>query len=142
MAGEHIVLADLFLRGLNAHHASSGSPFDIIVDVDGRLLRMQVKTTRGLITTHTQHKNPFYLFHVKRCGKMGKKKYAEDAFDCYAFVALDKRQVAYLPFSEASQTAISIRDADHEYKGHNGGIRRGKSWQDLTWEKTRETLCK
>ena len=74
VAGEHLVCCDLICNGYNAFMTDQGLPYDLILDVDDKLLRVQVKTTR----THTelpQRKTrfPSYLFHVRRCGNGGKK---------------------------------------------------------------------
>lgn len=132
--GEHLVMADLLLRGINVHQASAGSPFDIIAETKKGLLRIQVKATRKITMERAPRSKPCYLFHVKRCGKHGKKKYKKGAFDCYAFVALDKKEVAYVTFEGASKAVIAIRDSAFDYKGHNGGLRPGIYWQDLTWD--------
>lgn len=109
-AAEHLVAADLILQGHRAFLADQGLPYDVLVDVDGRILRLQVKATRGqraiaqrVLTT------PGYHFHVRRCGKGGRRLYADTEFDLVAFVALDIRVIAYMPFAEAVRQVIILR---------------------------------
>lgn len=106
-AGEHLVCADLILRGHKAYLSDQGLPYDVVCDIDGRLLRVQVKTTRT-IRNVPQRKNdtPAYLFHIRRCGKGGRRSYNESDFDAMALVALDTKEIAYIKLSEAKQTVV------------------------------------
>lgn len=36
----------MMMHGHDCFHAAQGMPYDLVADVDGRLLRVQVKTTR------------------------------------------------------------------------------------------------
>src|SRR5574343_558670 len=49
-AGEYLVCADLILKGHIAYPSEQGLPYDVVLDANGRLLKVQVKTTR----THKQ----------------------------------------------------------------------------------------
>jgi hypothetical protein len=97
-AGEYLVCADLILRGLVAYPSEQGLPYDVVADIHGRLLKIQVKTTRktGPVPQRKNH-TAAYKFNINRCGKGGKKGYSEDDFDLMALVALDTKTVAYLP---------------------------------------------
>lgn len=104
-AGEYLVCADLILSGYRAFLTSQTCPYDVAVEVDGKLIRVQVKTTRGKrpIPQRVKH-TPAYLFHVRRCGKGGRKNYDENDFDVLALVALDIRKIAYVSLQTARQT--------------------------------------
>jgi hypothetical protein len=106
-AGEHLVCADLILLGHQAYLSDQGLPYDVVCDIDGRLLRLQVKTTRT-IRNVPQRKNdtPAYLFHIRRCGKGGRRSYDERDFDAMALVALDTKEIAYIKLAEAKQTVV------------------------------------
>ena len=96
-AGEYLVCADLILKGYNAYLSSQGLPYDILADVDGELIKIQVKTTRKERAIPQRKKyTPAYLFYIKRCGKKGVKEYGENDFDVMALVALDIKRVAYV----------------------------------------------
>ena len=44
-AGEHLVCFDLISQGHNAFLADQGLPYDVLVDLDGSIKRIQVKTS-------------------------------------------------------------------------------------------------
>lgn len=48
-AGEHLVCADLILQGYNAFMADQGLPYDVVVDTDGKIHKVQVKSTLDLV---------------------------------------------------------------------------------------------
>lgn len=106
-AGEYLVCADLILAGYVAFPSEQGLSFDIVVEVGGRLAKVQVKTTRTTraIPQRAVHR-PGYLFHVKRMGKGGSKTYDSLAVDIFALVALDSREVGYLAARDVKQTMI------------------------------------
>lgn len=115
VAGEHLVCADLILKGYNAFLSDQGLPYDVIADINGRLLKIQVKTTRSY-KKHPQNKThtPYYIFNIKRCGKGGGKQYLENDVDMFAIVALNSMQVGYVPVNRI-KTTIMIRV--DEFKG-------------------------
>jgi len=106
-AGEYLVCADLILRGHTAFLSEQGLPFDVIADVGGRLLRIQVKTTRGprTIPQRANH-TAGYLFHIKRCGKGGAQTYGAGDVDIFAMVALDTRDMGFISAAKVRQTMI------------------------------------
>lgn len=85
------------MQGYDCFHAAQGMPYDLVADIDGRLLRVQVKTTRQPEILSQRNVNRVaYRFWVGRCGKGGKSTYAENDVDLFALVALDTKQVGYL----------------------------------------------
>lgn len=120
-AAEHLVCADLLLAGWNAFLTDQNCPYDVAVDIDGRLVRVQVKATRQprAIPQRTHHVAG-YMWHVRRAGKGGARLYRGDEFDLLALVALDVRRIAYLPPSLRAQT-VHIRPE---------GVARGKHFAD------------
>ncbi|MFE0088814.1 group I intron-associated PD-(D/E)XK endonuclease [Streptomyces sp. NPDC059016] len=120
-AGEHLVCADLLLNGYVAFRTDQSCAYDIAVDLGGRLVRLQVKSTRALkLLPQRSAPSPSYQWHVRRAGKGGRRLYADDEFDLLALVALDIRQVAYVPPSLSRQT-IHIRQP---------GSKEGKQFAD------------
>lgn len=94
-AAEHIVVADLILQGYNAFLTDPSSQYDVIVDHENVLYRIQVKAATRSMTT-SKMLGPMYRFGVRRgCGN--NKRYEATGIDFLAFVALDQRKVAYLP---------------------------------------------
>jgi hypothetical protein len=120
-AGEHLVCADLLLMGHRAFLSDQNCPYDVAVDVGGRLVRIQVKTTREprAIPQRVNHRAG-YMWHVRRAGKGGRRVYAEGEFDMLALVALDCRRIAYMPPSHVKQT-IQIRAHDDANAPSHGG---------------------
>ncbi|MBP9234021.1 MAG: hypothetical protein KBF30_05060 [Hyphomonadaceae bacterium] len=126
-AGEHLVCADLLLQGYRAFLADQNCPYDVAVDVAGRLIRIQVKSTRKAkaVPQRVGH-FPAYMWHVRRAGKGGARVYADGDFDLLALVALDCRRVAYLPPSKRCQT-VHIRTHDDPGAPAHGG-KAGKTF--------------
>jgi len=113
-AGEYLVCADLILQGFIAFPSEQGLPFDVVLNNSGRLLKIQVKTTRR--SKHiAQRKSdiPAYIFHIgiNGAGAKGKKrrtKYDQTQVDLFALVALDSKRIAYLPYFN-TQTTMNFR---------------------------------
>ncbi len=108
-AGEHLVCADLLLTGLTAFRTDQTCAYDVAVDYGGRLVRLQVKSTRvAKAIPQRETEILAYQWHVRRAGKGNRRVYADDEFDLLALVGLDVRQVAYLPPS-LTRTMVQIR---------------------------------
>lgn len=109
IAAEHLVCADLLLQGFRAFMSDQNCPYDIAVEIGGRMVRIQVKATRE-VRPLQQYKTAqsAYQWHVRRAGRQGRRVYADDEFDLLALVALDIKRVAYLPPSKHRQT-VHIR---------------------------------
>jgi hypothetical protein len=104
-AGEYLVCADLILKGFIAYPSEQGLPYDVVLDMGGKLLKVQVKATR----THKQTPQRVgnvntYGFNVKRRGKGNRGEHTSESCDLFAFVALDERQIGYMPNKDAKQT--------------------------------------
>ena len=109
-AAEHLVCADLLLGGWSAFHTAQGMAYDLVVDVSGRIIRVQVKAT--LHPRHPQPKmraNPAYFFSIKRAGRGATRLYRDDEFDIYALVAVDRRLIAYFAKAELPTQLITMR---------------------------------
>ncbi len=134
-AGQYLTLVDLLSKGVQAFDTAEGVSFDVVAEHNGKLIRLQVKTTQKMRILN-ESANPIYFFHIKRAGKNGARFYDKGDFDAFALVALDIRQVFYLPFDESVKAnSICIRDKDTEYHGQaKGGKKNGLYYQDLTWE--------
>lgn len=101
-AGEYLVCADLIVLGYDAFLGTQGLPFDVVVRVKDRLLKVQVKTT--MMPRTLVGYPPTYLFHIKRFGKGGGKRYPKGMIDIFALVALDIKEVGYLLPEEVVHT--------------------------------------
>lgn len=114
-AGEYLVCADLILQGHIAFLSEQGLSFDVIADCDGRLLRIQVKTTRETVDVRAEGHLPFYLFNIRRMGKGGRKVYSAGDVDIFALVTLDTREIGYIPARNVKQT-MAFRMSQYEGK--------------------------
>jgi len=113
-AAEHLVVADLILSGYRAYLTEQGLPYDVVIDYEGRLYRVQVKATRYAKRMPARGAVGMgYLYNVRRAGKGGRRKYPDDEFDFVALVALDIRIIAYLPFEGKVLQTINLRPPGH-----------------------------
>ena len=128
-AGEYLVCADLILSGVIAFPSEQGLPFDIVADIGGKLLKVQVKTTRGPKSIPQRKTSiPAYIFHIGINGKnAARKKYSADDVDMFALVALDTKTVSYMPHFD-TQTTMNFRVPAYrgQYHDEQGSILKGK----------------
>jgi hypothetical protein len=91
-AGEFAVALDLTLKGYRVSMAAPGLPYDLTVDVGGRLYRLQVKAT----TVNARERD--FVFRTKG------SKHRE--YDLIGFVAFfdGQQHVGYLPAHKASDS--------------------------------------
>ncbi len=109
-AAEHLVITDLILSGYRAFLAGNSLPYDVVFDNNGKLLRVQVKSTTGPRPVPDRPGSGHsYFFHVRRAGKGYKRLVGNDEFDILALVALDIRVVAYLPIGKRILQTIHLR---------------------------------
>lgn len=119
-AGEYLVCADLILNNFIAYPSEQGLPYDLVMDDGNILYRIQVKTTRGVkIVPQRKKPIPAYIFHIGNNGKMNRrKKYDKNQVDLFALVALDIRQIAYIPFHD-TRTTMNFRSPKHRGTYHD-----------------------
>jgi hypothetical protein len=118
-AAEHIVCADLILAGYRVFLSDQGLPYDLLVDIDGRFIRVQVKGTCAAKNANAKGRsaNTVYVFNVRRRGKFGKgSRLGVEHCDVVALVALDIRVVAYFPVAKVSQT-VSLYPIGYKFPG-------------------------
>lgn len=118
-AAEHLVCADLILQGFRAYLSDQGLPYDIVVDLDGRLIRIQTKAACFHKNVNMAGRSPklAYSFSARRRGKNGSSRLRDTDCDIIAFVALDIRVVAYLPIKEVGQTC-QLGPPGFEFRGN------------------------
>lgn len=136
-AGEYLVCADLILNGYVAYPSEQGLPYDVVLDIGDRLLKVQVKTTR----THKQtpqrvNNSNTYAFNVKRRGKLNREVHTTTSCDLFALVALDQRIVGYIPNCDIKQTMFfRVEGLRGSYRDENINTPvRGRYLSDLTLE--------
>jgi len=99
-----MVCADLILGGHVAFPSEQGLPYDVVFDYNGKMLKVQVKTTR--LPRNLQRKNPVqgYVFNIKRRGKGNKARTTNLTCDIFALVALDSKVIGYMPNKDVRET--------------------------------------
>ena len=104
-AGEYLVCADLITKGFIAYPSEQGLPYDVVMDYQGTLLKVQVKTTRGTRDV-PQRKIPVkcYIFNIKRRGKRNQSRQTDKTCNLYALVALDTKEIGYLANRDVRET--------------------------------------
>jgi N6-adenosine-specific RNA methylase IME4 len=120
-AAEHLVCADALMRGWNAFLASQGSPYDVVFEKNGRIVRVQVKGsqwTRNVNASGVNERHA-YSFAVLRRGKNGDgPRLTVKEADIVACVAMDIGVIAYLPVDECTSTvqlsAETVPDNSYE----------------------------
>lgn len=126
-AAEHIVCADLILQGYRAFLSDQGLPYDVLLDLDGRIIRIQVKSTTRLRNYNGGGVNPRYVYHfdVRRRGKGTAKRLSDKDCDIVALVALDLRVTAYLPIEIIKNTVQLLPPGElPQVRTWRGGWRR------------------
>jgi hypothetical protein len=120
--------------------APQACPYDLIVEMDKGLVRVQVKATaepRRLPNRAGVY--PGYIWQVRRAGRnhglVGARRiYAPGDFDILALVALDTRQIAYLEPEFASVT-IHIRSGEGVKQGRRGGGKKTRTFADHSFDR-------
>ena len=122
-AGEYLVCADLIMKECIAFPSEQGLPFDVVLSTKNRLYKLQVKTTRQpQPIPQRKNRTETYMFHIRRCGKGGRKSYEENDVDIFALVALDTKIIGYIRASEVKQTMLFLPENGIVAKKKHGGI--------------------
>ena len=105
-AAEYLVCADLLLSGIAAFPSDQGLPYDVVAEVDGSLVRIQVKATRAAKNVAAANRAPrhAYSWNVRQNGRGGRQRLSKQQCDVVALVALDIRAIAYLPLQDCGTT--------------------------------------
>ena len=118
-AGEYLVCHDLIMRGYNAIIVDQGLPFDIIVEKDGKIKKIQVKSSSCV-----KNKTNQYTFCIREGKERNRIKNVE--FDYLALAALDRKIIAYIPAYNAISNdnivvgSISFKTKEMEYSNTKG----------------------
>jgi len=124
--GEYLVMFDLLSKGHKAFMTEQGINYDIVLEHNNRLIRLQVKTTLQPMYVNTTYKTKSYLFHVRRAGKGGKRLYNVGEFEGFALVTLDTKKVYYHSFTESINKTLIFRVPGLKYGGEHGDRDRRK----------------
>ncbi len=140
-AGEHLVCFDLIMQGYNAFLADQGLSFDILIEEQGEIKKIQTRSVTQLKKCGKSIN--IYRFGTRK-GKGNTTRVREAEVDYYAFVALDIKKIAYIPMKEmlarsgkVKQT-MDFKSRRIKYLGRvysNGTIRKpewGKYFEDYS----------
>lgn len=95
---------------MSQYPTSQDVPYNIAIDIGQRVIRVKVKSTKMPKTPDSLNRgSPLYVFHTRRAGKSGRRRYNSDDFDVLALVALDRRLIAYYALADSRNDCIAIR---------------------------------
>ena len=118
-AGEHLVCFDLICQGHNAFLADQGLPYDVLVDVDGVIKRIQVKSC-SQVSNYGKSRN-VYRFSL-RSAKGANRAIKADKVDYVAFVFLDIKKVQYISSENITCQNGNLKQCiDFRLERTNGG---------------------
>jgi len=133
-AGEYLVMVDLISKGFKCFLTDQGINYDIVVDYNGRLIKLQVKATQRPRILQQRYVTPVYQFGIRRAGKGGKRQYDPKEFDGFALAVLDVRQVGYMFFREKMNRTVLVRDCRQREKYQQKG-KRASYLDEITFER-------
>ncbi len=108
-AGEYLVCADMIMHGFRAWQAPNSFSYDVISEINGRLVRVSVKSTLqprhrpGRIASKQCYRWRLAR-SVPRRERSAIRPYTESLTDIIAVVALDTKLIGYLPVNDFPMT--------------------------------------
>jgi hypothetical protein len=114
-AAEYYVCHDLLMNGHKAFLSAAGSRYDVVLDSNDRLYRIQVRATlkpRPINVARNKDGKgpPSYMFFGMRCGGIRNPMLlSTEHVDIMAFTALDIKTVAYIPLFQINKSTIHFR---------------------------------
>jgi len=132
-AATFLVLSDLILNGYRAIASDEAFPYDIVAEINGKLVKIQVKSLTRKPKLYGKSKTRFYNFILKQ-GKSGNvKKYKDIDVDGFALVMLDIQKIAYLLKRGFNGWSVSLVDKNEKRESRrNSNASRRRFWQDMT----------
>ena len=107
LVGEYLTAADLVERGCACSFAAAGLPYDLIVEWDGALFRVQVKSNARPQSHGSYRFRGTHAYAAEGWKSTGLDAY-EGKCDLFAFVALDRRFILYTRV-EGTPRQLTIR---------------------------------
>ena len=103
--GEEVLTTEFLKNGyIVSKPIGDNAPYDLIVDKNGKLRKIQVKTTEnivdGIMIFQTNVTNPF---------KKTNRKYTQDEIDYFGLYCFENNYVGLLPFSDYTARKTKIR---------------------------------
>ncbi len=111
-AAEYLVCADLWMQHYRAFLSSAGLPYDVVLEVGGRLLRVAVKGVLQSSVRIMEGNRVCYPFNLQRTRSGPRRlvrRYTTEECDLVAGAALDIKRVIYIPPTNGSwSTAFHV----------------------------------
>lgn len=131
--GEYYAVFSLIKQGFAAFLSDQGLSYDVVVDVEGRLLRGQVKATRSR-SDYGKSKD-VYRFST-RSGKGSNRKASVEDCDFYALVCVEDEKVAFFSTKKlaskknqgAVKQCVELRSRDVDYPGRTYSSGKVRKW--------------
>ena len=101
--GESIVTARLLRMGCTVLTPSTPEPYDIMVTLNGRCVRVQVKSA----TKPQMHRRQLRYGFLVSCGG-GKRMYPAGSVDIFVLIALDTESCWVIPAQHMGQKSVKI----------------------------------
>ncbi len=122
VAAEHLVCADLLASGCKAYQGAQALAYDVIADIDGTLVRVQVKAScfPKNINSGGFNRRLAYSFGVRKRGKHGSQRLDESHCEIVALVAMDIKVIAYLPIALCGETVALVPPGCSLRPGYRG----------------------
>lgn len=132
-AGEYLACVDLILKGFPAFPASQGLPYDVVMQCGTRLIRVAVRSTRCPRRRSSRHNTRYtYQFHSVKTGGIA---YSDKDADLLAFVALDRRMVAYaVPGWVPNVMHLDIPGEPIHYPNRTSHHKGGRKFEAFTFD--------
>ncbi len=126
-AGEYLVAAEITSKGHVCLTTPPKVKYDLVADVNDKLLRIQVKTI-NLPKKSKKGNKLVYEFSLKKNRKKEGSFYLEDDIDGFALVVWSKKLISFIPLMEGSSISFRI-------PGLNYGSQRssGKYMDDVEY---------
>lgn len=108
-AGEFLVACELILLGVDVSIAAEGRPYDLIADIAGKLIRIQIKTA-GAPRTNSNWKALHYRFslaHGSHKAETLSRAYSSGDADVFALVAMDIRRVVFITVKSTRGSTVA-----------------------------------
>ncbi len=112
--GEYLALAELNLNQILSHKVNK-APYDIIIDANNYLIKVQVKVGHPPKDWRTNKViNDCIRFRAYK-GSKSKEHYNSSEVDLFAFVNIENNSIAWVHFDETYKTGLTIKKDDFCY---------------------------
>lgn len=106
--GEQVLISEFIKKGFNVlTPIGDNLPYDFVVELEGRFIKIQVKTTEkvidGCMIFQTNHSNPYTRVN---------HKYSKSEIDYFGLYCIENGFIGLIPIEECDSKAIKLRMVD------------------------------